>query len=42
MSQENVEIVKDWQVWRFHDGKAARWEEYPDRQEALQAAGLSE
>jgi ketosteroid isomerase-like protein len=38
-----VEVEMEyWQVWRFHDGKAARWEEYPDRQEALQAAGLSE
>ena len=31
-----------WQVWLFRDGKAARWEEYQDRQEALEAAGLSE
>ncbi len=31
-----------WQVWRFSDGRAARWEEYLDRTEALEAAGLRE
>ena len=31
-----------WQVWLVRDGKVARWEEYLDRQEALQAAGVSE
>ena len=29
-----------WQVWLFRDGRAARWEEYLDRDEALAAAGL--
>ena len=31
-----------WHVWRIHDGRAARCEEYPERTEALEAAGLSE
>ena len=30
-----------WQVWLIRDGKAARWEEYLDRAEALEAAGLA-
>jgi hypothetical protein len=34
--------MKSWQVWRFVDGKAARWEEYLDRTDALQAVGLAE
>ena len=38
-----VEVEMEyWQVWLFRDGKAARWEEYLDRQEALEAAGLKE
>ncbi|MDQ3729064.1 MAG: nuclear transport factor 2 family protein [Actinomycetota bacterium] len=31
-----------WQVWRFSDVRAARWEEYLDRAEALEAVGLRE
>ncbi len=31
-----------WQVWLFRDGKVLRWEEYLDRDEALEAVGLSE
>lgn len=31
-----------WQVWRFRDGRAARWEEYLDRAEALEAADLQQ
>jgi ketosteroid isomerase-like protein len=30
-----------WHVWHFRDGRAARWEEYVSRPEALEAAGLS-
>jgi ketosteroid isomerase-like protein len=30
------------QVWRFHRGKVTRWELFPDKAEALEAAGLSE
>ena len=30
------------QVWTLHDGKQARMEMYSDRDEALEAAGLSE
>jgi ketosteroid isomerase-like protein len=30
------------QVFTFKDGKAVRWEEFSDRSEALEAAGLSE
>jgi hypothetical protein len=30
-----------WQVWLIRGDKAARWEEYFDRAEALKAAGLS-
>jgi hypothetical protein len=30
------------QVWLIRQGKAARWEEYENRAEALEAAGLSE
>ena len=38
-----VEVTMEfWQVWRFREGRAVRWEEYPDRSEALEAAGLSE
>ena len=38
-----VEVAMNyWQVWRIRDGRAARWEEYVDRFEALKAAGLSE
>jgi len=29
-----------WQVWLCREGKAARWEEYLDRGEAIEAAGL--
>lgn len=31
-----------WQVWRFRDGRATRWEEYLDRSEALTALGRGE
>ena len=31
-----------WQVWRFSDGRATRWEEYLNRAEALAAVGLRE
>ena len=31
-----------WQVWHFREAKAARWEEYLDRAEALEAVGLRE
>jgi hypothetical protein len=34
--------MESWQVWRFDTGKATHWEEYLDRAEALEAAGLSE
>ena len=34
--------LESWQVWLLRDGKAARWEEYVDRREALEAAGLRE
>ena len=34
--------MESWQVWRFRDGKATRWEEYTDRAEALEAVGLRE
>ncbi len=38
-----LEVHMDyWQVWRFRNGRATRWEEYLDRVEALDAAGLSE
>jgi ketosteroid isomerase-like protein len=38
-----VETTKEyWQVWRFREGRAARWEEYDDRAEALGAVGLSD
>ena len=30
------------QVYTLRDGKAVRWEEFSDRSEALEAAGLSE
>jgi ketosteroid isomerase-like protein len=30
------------QVYTFKDGKTVRWEEFSDRAEALEAAGLSE
>jgi ketosteroid isomerase-like protein len=30
------------QVWRFHRGKVIRWELFPDKPAALEAAGLSE
>jgi ketosteroid isomerase-like protein len=30
------------QVYTFRDGKTVRWEEFSDRAEALEAAGLSE
>jgi ketosteroid isomerase-like protein len=36
-----VTKMEYWQVWLIRDGKAARWEEYVDRDEALRAAGLS-
>jgi len=37
-----VEVAMEyWQVWLIRDGKAARWEEFLDRGEALKAAGLS-
>ena len=34
--------MESWQVWLVREGKAARWEEYLDRSDALAAAGLSE
>jgi ketosteroid isomerase-like protein len=38
-----VEVRKSfWQVWLIRQGKAARWEEYENRAEALETAGLSE
>ena len=41
--QSGVETrMKYWMVWRFRDGKVARWEEYQNRAEALEAVGLSE
>jgi ketosteroid isomerase-like protein len=30
------------QVWRFHRGNVTRWELFPDKAAALEAAGLSE
>ena len=30
------------QVWTFHRGKVIRWEVFPDKVAALEAAGLSE
>jgi len=30
------------QVWSFHEGKLVRWEMFPDKAAALEAAGLSE
>jgi ketosteroid isomerase-like protein len=36
-----VTTLEYWQVWLVRDGKAARWEEYLDRGDALEAAGLS-
>jgi ketosteroid isomerase-like protein len=38
-----VEVrMEYWQVWLIRGERAARWEEYLDRTEALEAAGLSE
>ena len=38
-----VEVrMEGWQVWLIRGGRAARCEEYSDRAEALEAAGLSE
>jgi ketosteroid isomerase-like protein len=38
-----VETTQEsWQVWRFREGRAYRWEEYLDRTEALEAVGLRE
>ena len=38
-----VEVANEgFQVWHFRDGRGARIEEYVDRAEALEAAGLSE
>lgn len=31
-----------WHVWRLREGKAARWQLFRTKQEALEAAGLSE
>jgi ketosteroid isomerase-like protein len=31
-----------WQVWTLRDGKAVRWRIFRSKQEALEAAGLSE
>jgi ketosteroid isomerase-like protein len=40
-SMSGIEVTMTyWQVWLFRDGRAARWEEYLDRDEALAAAGL--
>ena len=38
-----VETTQEsWQVWRFREARAYRWEEYVDRTEALEAVGLRE
>ena len=38
-----VEVAREgFQIWHFRDGRGARIEEYVDRAEALEAAGLSE
>ena len=38
-----VDVAREgFQVWHFRDGRGARIEEYVDRAEALEAAGLSE
>jgi ketosteroid isomerase-like protein len=34
--------MRQYQVWTLRDGKAVRWRYFADRQEALEAAGLSE
>ena len=34
--------VRLYQVWTLHDGKAVRMDEFTERAEALEAAGLSE
>jgi ketosteroid isomerase-like protein len=34
--------MESWQVWRFREGRATRWEEYLNRAEALEAVGLRE
>ena len=38
-----VEVAREgFRIWHFRDGRGARIEEYVDRAEALEAAGLSE
>jgi ketosteroid isomerase-like protein len=38
-----VEVTREgFQVWHFRDGRGARIDEYVDRADALEAAGLSE
>ena len=38
-----VEVrMEYWQVWLFREQRAARWDEYVNRAEALEAVGLSE
>src|SRR5215211_7522780 len=39
---DGPEVVRLGQVWTFRDGLIARMEMYADRNEALEAAGLSE
>jgi ketosteroid isomerase-like protein len=34
--------ARGWQVWTLRDGKAVRWRIFSTRNEALEAAGLSE
>lgn len=41
--QSGLETTREfWQVWTFRDGKAVHGRGFMDREEALQAAGLSE
>ena len=41
--QSGAEIAIDvGHLWTFRDGKAVRWQGFPERGEALEAAGLSE
>jgi ketosteroid isomerase-like protein len=41
--RSGVEIdAPAWHVWRLRERKAVRWQLFPTKQEALEAAGLSE
>jgi hypothetical protein len=41
--RSGIEIdMPAWHVWRLREGKAVHWRVLPTKQEALEAAGLSE